>query len=82
MRVSTVLYSRLRVQGENGVGRGSFSTYITASTLPPPPTPPLLTLTSCTSHSLKIAWGKKPVKGLEYLLQMAPGGSRLVLQKN
>ncbi len=76
----THLLTRLRVQAENDVGKGSFTSYTTSSTLPPPPSPPLITLTSCTASSLRIAWGKKPVKGVEYVLQMTQEGKRYALQ--
>ena len=70
---------RLRVQAENEIGRGPFSSYLSASTLHPPPSPPPLSLVSCTPNSLKLAWAKKPSKGLEYTLEMAQQGRRCVL---
>ena len=70
---------RLRVQAENEIGRGPFSSYLSASTLHPPPSPPPLSLVSCTPNSLKLAWAKKPTKGLEYTLEMAQQGRRCVL---
>ena len=69
---------RLRVQAENEIGRGPFSSYLSASTLHPPPSPPPLSLVSCTPNSLKLAWTKKPSKGVEYTLEMAQQGRRCV----
>lgn len=64
------------MQAENEVGRGSFSSPLTAHTLPLPPPPPTITLVSCTPHSLKLSWGKKPSKAVAYALQMATDTSR------
>ena len=67
---------RYRIQAENVCGKGSFSSFHSGSTLPPPPSPPLLSLLSCTHHTLKLSWGKKPNRSVTYILHMQTQGGK------
>ena len=74
--VSWAYFLRYRVQAENKCGKGSFSSYQSGATLPPPPSPPLLSLLSCTHHSLKLSWGKKQNRSITYILHMQTQGGK------
>lgn len=50
--------SRLRVRAVNGVGAGPFSLPLKASTLPLPPSPPVLSCTNVGHNHLKLKWGE------------------------
>lgn len=74
--LSNLFLHRYRVQAENGVGKGMFGAYGSGNTLPPPPSPPHLTLSSCSPHALKVSWGKRPSRNVTYILHMASQGSQ------
>lgn len=69
-------YYRFRIQAENAIGRGMYGEYMLGKTLPPPPVPPHLSFTSCTSQAIKMSWGKKPNKSISYVLQMNSEGKQ------
>ena len=80
----TYMYSmrvlfRVRVQAENSMGPGPLSSPLTASTLPPPPLPPSLSLVSCTPNTLRVSWSKKTNKSITYILQQATDSGRYVV---
>ena len=64
------------MQCENAIGRGKYGECVAAKTLPPPPTPPHLSLASCTSQAIKMNWGKKTSKSISYLLHMTSEGNQ------
>lgn len=74
--LTSLIFCRYRVQAENAIGRGLFGSYGSGTTLPPPPPPPHLTLSSCSSHMLKVSWGKKPNRNITSILHMASNGSQ------
>ncbi|XP_065887672.1 fibronectin type-III domain-containing protein 3A-like isoform X2 [Dysidea avara] len=60
---------KIRVQSENKIGVGPFSSMVTVTTLPLPPAPPTLQLQAANQNSLKLSWQRKQDKGFMYTLE-------------
>ena len=71
-----MFHCRFRVQAENAIGRGVFGEYVIGKTLPAPPTPPHLSMASCSSYVIKMNWGKKALRNISYVLHMTSEGNQ------